>query len=89
MEEPLRGAGAITDDVIYTVDELYDLQVPLPDSENITKAVRGYRQELKPRQPKVYKFKVSLLLIIVPKSKLYSDKHVHHMSPTELLFARV
>ena len=60
-EEPLRAAGAITHDVIDTVDELYDFQVPLPDSENITKAVRRYRQELKPRQPKVFKFVVSLL----------------------------
>ena len=74
-EEPVRGAGSITDDVADTVDELYHFQVPLPDSETITKAVRHYRQELEPKQPKVFKFVVSLFTIIAPKSKLYSDKH--------------
>ena len=75
-EEPLKGAGAITDEVIDNVDELYDFLAPLPDFENITKAVRRYRQKFKPKQPKDLLFQVSFFSLIAPKSKLNSDTHV-------------
>ena len=59
-EEPLRGAGAITDEVIDYVDEYYNFQAPLPDFENITNTVRRYRQKFIPKQPKDLQFQVSL-----------------------------